>query len=264
MKRLRQKTLWWNGPSEIELHKHEIDQRNIDSIDLPSEIEVKKLTSTNVTSTTSVVQPIIDITRFSSLRKLLRVIAYVLQFLSRLKSRKMKDDNIPTDQLSAAELNSATIYWIKVAQVELDSRKLTPIIDEDGIARYNGRLGEAPIPYNARHPTLLAPNHTLTKLIVLDVHQRICHAWVKDTLTELRQQYWMPKGRSFVRKMLFNCLICRRCHAKSYDYPKSPPLTSLRTQDSRAFCVTGIDNFGPIHVKEVSNTQGLGHIVHMC
>ena len=44
-------------------------------------------------------------------------------------------------------------------------------------------------------------------------------------------------------------VICRKLHAKPYFYPKPPPLNELRLQDKRAFSTIGIDNFGPLLVK---------------
>ena len=50
-----------------------------------------------------------------------------------------------------------------------------------------------------------------------------------------------------------NCLVCRRFEGKTYCYPITPPLTTSRLNDSRPFVTTGIDNFGPVYLK---NTYG--------
>ena len=243
--------LWWNGSDEIHLNSKDVNELNINSIILPAPNEVKKQTN-NLLAPTATYEPITDIERFSSLKKLYRTTAYVMRFVNNLKARINENVNSRNDEISATELNTAEHYWVKVAQTNLHvPKQVSSFQDENGVLRFQGRLGNAPIPLTARHPILLPSHHRLTELIVLDTHQNVKHAWVKDTLTELRQRYWVTKGRSFVRKLLFKCRRCRKHHAKPYDYPKSPPLTSLRTQDSRAFVVTGIDNFGPIHVKDV-------------
>ena len=45
--------------------------------------------------------------------------------------------------------------------------------------------------------------------------------------------------------------ICKRFEEKTYRYPITPPLTSLRLNNSRPFVTTGIDNFGPVYVKNL-------------
>ena len=142
---------------------------------------------------------------------------------------------------------------MKTSQKDLQppTKQIDSFTDADGLQRYNGRLQNAPIPFETRHPILLPNRHHLTELIILNTHRLVKHAWVKDFLTEVRQKYWIPKGRNFVRALLFKCRTCRKHQTTHYNYPKSPPLTSLRTQDNRAFSVTGIDNFGPVNVKDV-------------
>ena len=130
-------------------------------------------------------------------------------------------------------------------------RELKLIKDENDIIRCIGRLEFAPIPYEARAPILIYSEHPLAKLIVLDIHRRMKHITLKQTLTELRQKYWICRGRNFVRKILRECTICRKVDGKSYQYPPTPALTPLRLNDERAFATTGIDNFGPIFVRNV-------------
>ena len=74
---------------------------------------------------------------------------------------------------------------------------------------------------------------------------------VWDTLTELRQIFSIVRGRNFVRSVVRKGLVCRRFEGKTCHYPITPPLMPLRLNDSRPFVTTGIDNFGPVYVKNV-------------
>ena len=40
----------------------------------------------------------------------------------------------------------------------------------------------------------------LSTLIVRETHCMVLHGGVRETLTELRQSYWIPKGRQLVKK----------------------------------------------------------------
>ena len=74
---------------------------------------------------------------------------------------------------------------------------------------------------------------------------------VRDTLTEVRREYWIPQGRNYVRKLLKDCRWCKRFDEKSYCYPNPPPLPSSRLKDDHAFSTIGIDYAGPLHLKNV-------------
>ena len=48
---------------------------------------------------------------------------------------------------------------------------------------------------------MLSRNHEVTKLIVLRCHKKVYHNGVKQTLNELRAEFWVNRGRSYVRKL---------------------------------------------------------------
>ena len=258
VKDLTNNTLWWNGPAELRLSTDEQMTLNINNTNLPPPQEIKKQTSTNIAVDSST-SPI-KIERFNRLNKLYRVTAYVMRFVNNFVAKFKLNIKYKQGVFTTNELNHAEHYWLKTAQKNLQlPKQVDSFNDNEGIQRYNGRLQNAPIPLAARHPILLPSRHHLTELIVLDTHRLVKHAWVKDTLTEVRQRYWIPKGRNFVRKLLFKCRTCRKHQTTHYSYPRSPPLSSLRTQDSRSFAVTGIDNFGPVNVKDIFSTKSRTH-----
>ena len=99
-----------------------------------------------VTREKSGVHSIIEIERYSSLRKLLRVTAYVKRFIENIKRKKagveMKVGRIEVDEIRKAEM-----IWIKNVQETLvDSpnyRKMSEqlgIVSQDGILVCKGRL----------------------------------------------------------------------------------------------------------------------------
>ena len=54
---------------------------------------------------------------------------------------------------------------------------------------------------------MLSSNHYFIKLPILDVHDKMKHSGVNDTLTTIRENFLMLKGRQGVRKVLCNCVI---------------------------------------------------------
>ena len=98
-------------------------------------------------------------------------------------------------------------------------------------------------------PYLLNSEHYLSESIVKHLHTNLKHTSVKQTLAELRQTFWLCRGRNFVRRVLKNCFLCRKYEEPLFQYPITPPLTKLRLFNSYIFYTTGIDNFGPLYVK---------------
>ena len=79
---------------------------------------------------------------------------------------------------------------------------------------------------------LLNSNHCLAELIVVDFHTKLYHISIKQTLTEVRQKFWILKGRNVIRKILRKCIKCQKFNSKSYQYPTTPPITKLRMGDN--------------------------------
>ena len=75
------------------------------------------------------------------------------------------------------------------------------------------------------------------------------HGGVKETLAELRSNFWIVRGRYFVIKLLFKCTVCRRVEGKPYKLPQPPPLPRCRMEEAPAFTYIGLGNVGPLYVK---------------
>ena len=88
----------------------------------------------------------------------------------------------------------AGIFWIKQAQAEAfpDGEKkgsltrLSPKSDGDGLLQMYGRLRLTDdLPYDTRHPISPPKNHPVTRLVVIDAHERLGHgSGVEQVLTE--------------------------------------------------------------------------------
>ena len=90
------------------------------------------------------------------------------------------------------------------------------------------------LPYEAKKPRLLPKDSLFTNLAVQECHQRVMHGGVNATLTEVRRQFWILKGRHVVKKMLKQCGICTRDRAT----PLGAPVTGQLPQER----VTPLEN----------------------
>ncbi|KAB0805649.1 hypothetical protein PPYR_02619 [Photinus pyralis] len=81
---------------------------------------------------------------------------------------------------------------------------LNPFLDEDGVLRVRSRLSNARhMKFNAKFPIILPKQHHITKLIVTYQHRMLLHAGVQATLYALRQNYWVPGGKSVI--IVYTC-----------------------------------------------------------
>ncbi|GFY11899.1 integrase catalytic domain-containing protein [Trichonephila clavipes] len=80
------------------------------------------------------------------------------------------------------------------------------------------------------------------------------HGGTASTLAHVRSNYWIPKGRQLVKKVIRNCFICRKYLTKPIDQLTSP-LPSDRTNQTPAFSVCSLDFVGPLYVNNFGELQ---------
>ncbi|XP_057380643.1 uncharacterized protein LOC130703040 [Daphnia carinata] len=206
------------------------------------------------------------VTRFSSLVKLQRVLAWSKRFADNARA-KLRDEKPIVGELTVEEMVTSLTKCIVRAQelafaeefyalrknlklpLRSKLRTFQPFLDEVGQMRIGGRILQAPIDYAAKHPIILPASQLLTKKIIWDHHFRNMHVKTERFLTDLRSRYWILSGRKVVKSVLNNCWPCKRTSAK----PSPPLMASLPvhrlTPHLPAFTYTGIDYFGPLTVR---------------
>lgn len=131
---------------------------------------------------------IVDSNRFSSWKKLVRVMTWVLRmkrnFLAKIK--QTNESQMCQGPLSAQELEEGRKHVIRHAQRSLQNRlvnnefkMLSPFVDDEGIIRVGGRVDKAIVSYETKHPVLLPHDHIVSRLIIEEAH-RCGHPGVCD------------------------------------------------------------------------------------
>ena len=90
--------------------------------------------------------------------------------------------------------------------------KLKPIL-VDGVVRVGGRLDKAPVDFSVRHPVILPSDSHFTALLILHHHQLVGHSGIGHMWASLRQSYWIVKGSVTVRRVIGNCVFCKKRNA---------------------------------------------------
>ena len=102
--------------------------------------------------------------------------------------------------------------------------------------------------FDSIYPVLL-PQSLLTNLIILEAHRKVAHEGINATLTEIRSRYWICRGRQIVKRLLRNCVVCKREHKKPLIGPPPPKQPSFRLSQTYSFEITGLDYVGSLFLK---------------
>ena len=271
--------IWWNGPSFLQLTEEKWPslENLTDSSELIEAELVRNpppathilLAKGELVSDIVNLEAIIDVSRFSQFDKLLCVTAFVLRFVGLLKPSNLRDKNKgkALDRVwpSPAELNLAETYWMRTIQAKSFEREMryllsksTPdkpirvdqfrlFVDGDNVIRSQGRIGLTDLPIHSKNPILLPTHNPVVNLLIYDVHLKTKHSGTSDTLSTLREKYWILKGRQAVKRILKSCKICARVEGLPYSSVVSPDLPSIRVSEDPPFSHTGIDYAGPLY-----------------
>ena len=250
---------WLPGPKFLQLEEEQWPTER----GTPNMKEVhKERRKVAITCAVNVLEPIVDCTKFSSWKRLLRTTAYVLRFCQNVRAKLSRDKDSPTYQgpLNSTEIQSAEEYWLKSAQIDLmkrmkkgDFKTLTPFVDVKGIIRVGGRVKPSLVSYDNTRPALLPRKHWISVLVTRDVH-RICHSGVDTTTARTRIKYWVIRGHDIAKSEKSRCTFCRKIEAKvENQFMANLPASRLQPY-TPPFMFTSCDYFGPIKVKIGRNT----------
>ena len=113
--------------------------------------------------------------------------------------------------------------------------------------RSQGRIGLTDLPIHSKNPVLLPTHNPVVDLLIYDVRLRTKHSGTSDTLSTLREKYWILRGRQAVKRILKSCKICAKVEGLPYSSVVTPDLPSIRVSENPPFTHTGIDYAGPLY-----------------
>ena len=216
---------------------------------------VRSLVTNNAQSSGLDLSKVVEVDHFSSLKKLLRVTAYVMRFINALKIKQggQSANSIPIE-LSASEVKLAELMWVKSIQGQSFSNEISFVatgnartvapayvqqfglfFDDDHVLRCKGRLNNASLNLGSKNPILLPSKSRFLELLICEIHQRIKHSGIRDTLTTIRERFWLIRGRQAVKKVIRKCVVCRKAEGLPYGVTPPPDLPASRVSEEPPF-----------------------------
>ena len=269
---------WFHGPHwlkyDISKYKSQVDLRIIPA-GCREELGQVVLT-TKIFHPPKSVSSIININKFNSFLKLIRVTRLVLKAIT-LLSPKLLNKKLKLNTSHIENTDRAEILWIKAVQIEYyndffilckkqksdspfsnisaESKnkflKLNIFMDEKlGILRCHSRIQNSFLSYSTVNPILLPPESPYTLLVVKNTHVRLLHAGKSQTVAAVRSKFWIPRLTRLTSNVINKCMSCRKACSPVYQLPPSPDLPDFRVQKIRPFKKVGLDYAGPFTTRE--------------
>nr|XP_039272270.1 uncharacterized protein LOC120346573 [Styela clava] len=216
-KKLIAKKSWLQGPEFLYQNEENWPQMPVKLPDLPLEFIQKKPMNVLINLVTENEPLDKFINYYSSWYKLKKATAWIIRFKNYLQAKPtVQKGELQTEELRRSEnelikylqnrelnkviakLQNSDVQGKRVLRnlkIAPSMQKLNPVLIE-GILRVGGRLQNAPIDFDLKHPIILPSNHHITQLIVREYHKSSHHCGASHTWNLLRQKFWIINGLS--------------------------------------------------------------------
>ncbi|XP_062533180.1 uncharacterized protein LOC134202148 [Armigeres subalbatus] len=261
---LKNCSLWWSGsswmlkdksswPTTIEVSRSQVDE---------ALLEENVQSDQTVAAVVNIEEFNAIFTRTSSFHTLVNIVAWWIRF---------KDNTLQADRskrrigpLTHADREEAIRRLTLIAQRECFGQEIADLSRReevkttsrivslnprlvDGIIRVGGRLENAPISANRKHPIIFDINHPLSLLILRHYHKQLLHAGQQLLIASVREIYWILSIRSLARRVIHDCVTCFR-NKPSVQEQLMADLPAIRVTPAPPFLRVGVDYCGPFQV----------------
>ncbi|XP_044169521.1 uncharacterized protein LOC122953641 [Acropora millepora] len=118
------------------------------------------------------------------------------------------------------------------------------------------RLLECRGPLQGICPIYVPDGKIFAEKLIQQAHKATLHGGVGLTMVKVREQYWIPRLRQQVKRIIKRCHSCKRFQAVALATPPLGQLPLERTKGSGAFEVVGVNFAGPINYLKLSRKKG--------
>ena len=159
---------------------------------------------------------------------------------------KHRGERKQTGPLTAEEITSPKNHWIKREQrnippdLQTSGFELTKE-ESTGILKCKGRIQGYQLTY--------IEGEMFAEKLIQYTHEQILHLGIANTMTEKRNEFWIPRLRCKVKKANNTCNTCKVFSAKPYGPTRTCAMLAFRTESGKPFQTTSVDFAGPLNYK---------------
>ncbi|XP_023808300.1 uncharacterized protein LOC105355630 isoform X2 [Oryzias latipes] len=262
---------WFTGPSFLWRKKIRIFEEVISDLPLGDpEVKVAQALSTETTEPDCLIDRLSRISCWScavcAVARILRRINKDKSIgLSTVKEREHAERLIIKD-LQRQTYSEELKLLKKGSQLPLHNKlhRLNAFLDSDGVIKVGGRLREANLPHEVKHPAIIPKGHHITRMIISQAHERVKHQGKGMTINAIRTKgYWISGIGRVVASYLRQCVTCRKLRG-STEEQRMADLPLERVSVSPPFTYCGMDCFGPFYTKQGRNTRKRYGLLFTC
>uniref|UniRef100_A0A0M3IF98 Integrase catalytic domain-containing protein n=1 Tax=Ascaris lumbricoides TaxID=6252 RepID=A0A0M3IF98_ASCLU len=277
-KALANNNIWWKGPDWLV----ETEEKwPLGNDQMKGEVEKKDMISSVLATQTTLERDHEKeedwlnkvAARVSTWRKLKGVIGYALRWRRIKNEVRHQHAMLSMEELQCAErkimdvMQSKHFHELREAlqhNKPHQLRRQLGVIEIDGLLRCKGRYEQEDLPAHTKWPILVPSKCRVTELIVEEAHKKNFHHGLQKTLCDVRERFWIPKGRAVVKRVLRRCPTCKKYEGGPFMLPPMPALPAYRIRRAFPFQHTGVDYFGPMLTKDKGQTTKIWGCLWTC
>ena len=215
-----------------------------------------------------------DWDKYNKIDKFITNLQYIFRFIDMLKTcTKAKKMNLSDDCIKEMKqkihskmykYQEAKLCIIKAAQAEKfsDNAKFFKnnlyFRDNYGVIKIQNRLNietcQKLQETNLHERIWLPKEHKITNLIILEQHENEAHILTNNVVAKLHKIYYIEQATGYIKKVIRNCMFCKRFNRKKVCTPLMGDLPIARVgYGDPPFSYVMTDVAGPILVKQSRN-----------
>ena len=212
-------------------------------------------------------QQLVPLDRYGSLHRLVSVHRWVLKAVDKFKRLISSRSNSDKIKIGSSD-NYYKLAYCNIIRVEqqinypeifayFESKskgkrdipelvsKLNLYLNNDGILCIKSK-----IPDSISNNSILIPKHSsLTEKIIRNIHEKLSHSGIYPILRKLREEFYVEHYFSSVKKVLKNCITCRRFNEPPIKLNQNCYRDFRISPNEKPYSSISIDFAGPFTVK---------------